>query len=96
MKLNDLLKVIAGLLIAFIFLSILYKSFPIGVALAVTGGCLATLNLEKTDRLTNIIGRVGSLLYPIGIVYSFFKHGILWGLISIVLGFLGYKYAKQP
>ncbi len=89
-----MLILLIGLLIAGLFLVFIYKVFPLGVALTVTGGGLATLSRQKNDRLTYLIGLVGSWLYPIGIIYSFIKHGILWGFLSIIIGFIAYKYAK--
>lgn len=84
-----------GLIIAGTFLYIIYRFLPLGLALVITGGCLATLSRDKNDKVISYIGYLSAWLYPIGIIYSFIYHGWIIGLISIVLGYIGYRYAKS-
>lgn len=87
--------VVIGILIAGLFLYAIYRFLPLGVALAITGGALATLRfIAGRDRSIRIIGMLGSWLYPFGIIYAFIYNGWKWGLASIIFGFLAYRYAK--
>lgn len=84
----------AGALIAILFLYGIYHFLPLGLALSITGGCLSTFTLEKEDKRMRIVGLLGSWVYPIGVIYSFIYHGWLIGLVSIVVGFMAYRYGK--
>ena len=95
MKPNNYLALALGITIAGLFLYVMYRFLPLGVAFVVTGACLATVSRDAQDKISYFIGIIGSWLYPIGIVYTFFFNGWKLGLLSIVIGFIAYRYVKR-
>lgn len=91
---KDIPVLIFGMIIAGGFLYAIYTFLPLGAALSITGAALTTLTLNKENKTIQNIGRVASLLYPIGIVICFIQNGFLWGVASIVIGMMAYSYAK--
>lgn len=85
----------AGILIAGIFLFAIYKFLPLGLAVAITGGCLTTLYWIAKDKFTIYLGAVGGFVYVGGVIYSFIQHGLLEGFAAMILGFLAYHYARK-
>ena len=88
------LVLVVGLIIAGAFLYFIYRFLPPGIAFVITGACLAMVSRTAQDKLSYYIGTIGSWLYPIGIVYTFIFDGWKLGLLSVVLGFIVYRYAK--
>ena len=84
-----------GLSIAILFLYLIYRFLPLGLAFVITGGCLATLSRDRQDKFIRYIGVLGAWAYPIGIIYSFIFHGWVLGLVSVVVGFIAYQYAQS-
>ena len=60
-----------------------------------TGACLATLPWTYKDRASYVVGNLGSLLYPIGIILTFIQDGWILGILSIIIGFIAYDYARR-
>lgn len=84
-----------GLVIALGFIFLVFKFFPIGIAISVVGGVLATHALNRQDRFLYYLGTVGGLIYFGGIIISFIYSGLLSGIGAMIFGFLAYHYAKK-
>lgn len=95
MKPINYLALVFGVTIAGLFLYVIYRFLPLGIAFVITGGCLATVSRDAQDKIGYYIGTLGSWLYPIGIVYTFIFNGWELSLLSVVLGFIAYRYAKH-
>jgi len=85
--------VIIGLLIAIAFIYAIYRFLPLGLAIAITGGCLASIKSEK--KLIDIIGMTGGWIFIGGVIYSFIKSGWITGIISILIGMAAFGYARD-
>lgn len=94
-KPSNYIGLILGLAIASVFVYFIYKFLPLGIALVITGGCLATLSRVNQDKVAYYIGIAGSWLYPVGIIITFLQNGWVLGILSVILGFLAYRYAKH-
>jgi hypothetical protein len=92
---RTMLPLLVGLIIAGGFLYLTYRFLPLGIALVITGACLATLTRTTQEKITHHIGLFGSWLYPVGIILTFIFNGWVLGLLSIVIGLIAYRYAKQ-
>lgn len=86
---------LVGILIAGIFLFAIYKFLPLGVAIAIIGGCLNTLYWTSNNKITKYLGGAGGFIYFGGVIYSFIQHGLLEGFAAIIVGFLAYHYARK-
>ena len=95
MKPTNYLGLAIGIIIAGLFLYVIYRFLPLGIALVITGACFATLPKVAQDKFSYYIGIIGSWLYPIGIIYTFIFNGWQLGLLSIVIGLIAYRYAKH-
>lgn len=82
-----------GIAIALGFLYLIYRFLPLGTAIAITGGCLATIKSE-TKRV-DYVGAAGGWIYFAAVIFSFIKHGWVIGILSIILGFFAYRLAKE-
>lgn len=94
---RNLVPLVVGIIIALGFVFIIYHFLPFGMALAITGGCLGTLSLDKDpkDKITRWVGIGGSWLVPVGVIVAFIQSGWLIGLLSIPAGFTAYSMAKN-
>lgn len=90
---KNIFLIIMGILIAGGFLYLIYRFLPLGTAIAITGGCLATIKSE-TKRV-DYIGAAGGWIYFGAVIFSFIKHGWVIGILSIILGFVAYRLAKE-
>ena len=95
MKQSNYLAMLFGICIAGLFLYFIYRFLPLGIAFVVTGVCLATVSSTAQDKVSYYIGTLGSWLYPIGIFYTFIFNGWKLGLLSVVIGFIAYRYARH-
>ena len=92
---KKILPALLGWSIALLFIFIIFKFSPLGLALVITGACLATLPWTYKDRASYVVGNLGSLLYPIGIILTFIQDGWILGILSIIIGFIAYDYARR-
>lgn len=92
---SNYIGLVVGLVAASAFLYFIYKFFPLGISLVITGGCLAALSRANQDKFTYYVGIAGSWLYPVGIIVTFLQNGWRLGILSIIFGFLAYRYAKH-
>lgn len=90
---KSLFYIIIGLSIGIGFIYSIYHFLPLGVAIAITGGCLATIKSER--RALNIVGMTGGWIFVGGVVYSFLKGSWLNGIISMIIGMMAYSYTKK-
>lgn len=90
---KNIFPIIIAVLIAGGFLYLIYRFLPLGTAIAITGGCLATIKSEA--KRIDYVGAAGGWIYFGAIIFSFIKHGWIVGILSLVLGFIAYRYAKE-
>lgn len=95
MKTKDYLLLSLGTAIAGAFLYIVYRYLPLGIALVITGGCIAAVSFTKKEKIAFYTIALGTWLYPIGIVVTFIQNGWKLGILSIIIGFIAYRYAKH-
>lgn len=84
---------IVGLLIGIGFIYAIFRYLPLGTAIAITGACLATVRSDNNK--IDFIGATGGWVFLGGVIYSFIKSGWVVGLLSVVAGFVAYRFAKQ-
>ncbi len=88
-----LATLVLGMVVLFIYS--IFHFLPLGMAIAVMGGIVATYAFKPSSKLMYIVGTLGSWAFPIGVIYSFIFHGWIVGLLSIFFGFMAYRYAKD-
>ena len=86
---------VLSVIIAVAFLFAIYKFLPLGIAFVITGACMAFMAKTANDKIVYYVGLLGSWLYPIGIIFTFFYNGWKLGILSIFIGLITYRYAKK-
>ena len=72
----------------------LFRFFPIGVAIAIIGGIGSTYTQQK-GKTMRIAGSIMAWVYFLAIIYSFIFHGLIWGFLALILGYVGRSFAKS-
>ena len=92
---SEAIVLLLALILVSLFYFYIFKLLPLGVALVITGAGFAVIPTHAKGKNAYWIGMFGSWLYPIGVIYSFFRNGWKWGFFSIFLGFVVYRYARS-
>lgn len=94
-KIHTIGILILVIVVSLIFIYFLFRYFPLGIALSIIGGILTTLSVKPSNKADFYIGSIGSLLYPVGIAYSFIYDRWYVGILAIIIGIEAYRLAKK-
>lgn len=86
---------IIGLLLIALFWIILFNTLPIGLFLVIIGAIFTKMANFSSSKSEQVIGTLGSWLYPLGIILSFVNEGFWFGILSIVLALWIYGLSKK-
>lgn len=98
--LKNILVITIALIIGAVFWIFLFKSLPLGTFLSTIGAVFIRIHINASKKkLSNTIGDkinlwgslVGSLLCPIGLIYTLFTEKIVFFFLAIVITIVIYS-----